>query len=364
MRSLLALAFVLGSLPLFGSDNVLSMAAGIDGVRDIVGSQLRQEEIEVSPPQLSDLKSLASSRRVSTIYSEAFQREISSGKDFRQSQLAATREVDKQIRAEIESILQEGQLTARRQKYLRSKFPSAANVFDDDFLRQLELSSAEITAVTEAIQPQLTAMLDELDNQRRQALEKGLAIAPEHSRIKYYHLLGALFISNVSSPSVPAHSVIAIVPESRPLLQLSKASALPIPKGLERTSSQNVSIINVLQKYSVLRTKDRSFNYDVQIDAELDEILRPDQRVAIVQGLHQQLLRDNLRFLIRPEVVKYVELPSESQARMQASIEESDLRIREIKSVAGKKIFSVGVAALPKGLRPQVSRLFEGVWTD
>jgi hypothetical protein len=108
--------------------------------------------------------------------------------------------------------------------------------------------------------------------------------------------------------------------------------------------------------------KDIEVNRDSQIRASLDEILTPEQRLAFVQLTYVHLLESDMFFILRPQVVKYLNMTEEQAASVKTAVEHWSETIKSTQKEQDWKIYDAGFAKLPASARKTTSELFADVW--
>ena len=353
----LALLASVSFVSLASSEDIVSRATGLEGVRQLILDKELRFEIEVSPNQVSQLEELLNSEPVRLAVRKTNEQGFA---DHRAASLAI-READKVVIAKLNEVLEANQIRAMRVLYLQRKFSTAFDVLQSELMHEIGASEGDVQRASAKVKPQFEVFEKEYGELVTKNATKLMLSLPESSRGKLIQLFGNEVFREANSMGKPNVAFVSVFASDRGVPLLGALRYVILPKACELTEDQNAQ----LQQVRIVGWKKLSEGASAVnqfVDTELERILPKDQQVAIVQYLHSFLLRKDFLTLARPEILKALNLAPELESEFKAAVAKIAKETDLFRKANEREIFNLAVSQLPPAQQEILVPLFEGVW--
>ncbi|MFN7893568.1 MAG: hypothetical protein ACK5OC_24990 [Pirellula sp.] len=318
-------------------ESVLSQAYGLGGLKLIVEDNELRERLGIDDEQLAEIRSTLIEKKI-------FTGVIGDGVA-----------VESRARKYLSKALTSDQRNLLRVDVVKRRFRTPLGVFQTSFLKEIGLDREIAIGIQDAMVAKYRAISDKLDKLRTEAINEAF---PPDVQSKIWKFAGKDFIVEDNGSN---WKDIAVVPELNNRRQLALIQTTPLPEKILLSQEQRQCLDELNKEAFVRSAKGIVFSED-EISEKLDAILSGAQRFAILQCTQQQILRVDLLMVLRPEVLKRLDLSEVSLVEARAELAESKRRIEEIEAIELAHEFKKLLLDLPLPARQVVTDLVNGVW--
>ena len=346
--------------------SVVSSADGWESALDLATNLRSQHDLKIQSDDLELIKKLIENVKSRQEFREYFASSAFGKEDFeiaKDKQLLVRLSMDKYVRAELENILDPNQRLLRRQTVLRKKFFFPSSVFEQTLLKEIGLDDVEGVKLLEIVENSIRQLFNSMEQLRKEEINLLLAHLPLETKAGFVSIFGENFLVGIKGRSNVTKRELQICQEDNATQQLRNTSLL-MPDVLGLSGTQFSELLKLKRKEAVRHAQNVSEDRSHLIDEELDQILTPQQRVAVLQAMHQELLKVNLQNLLRTEIGTFAGLSKGELVELRERWVEPAKTIEKTRKEGEKKIYDAGVQALPKIPRQRFEQLMEGVWND
>ena len=357
LRFSLALMASVSFVRLALGEDIVSRATGLEGVRQLILDKERSFDVEVSPTQVSRLEELLNSETVRLAVRKA------NGQGFGDQRAAssAIREADKVVIAKLNEVLEASQIRAMRVLYLQRKFRTAYDVLQSELMHQIGANEVDVQRASTKVKSQFEVFEKEYCDLVTKNATKIMLSLPEPARGKLSQLFGNEVFRGVNSADKPSVAFASVFASDSGVPLLSTLRHIVLPKACELTDDQHAQLEQVRLVGWTKRSEGASA-VNQFVDAELERILPKDQLIAVVQYLHSFLLRKDFLTLVRPEILKSLDLAPELESELKAAVAEIAKETDLFRKANERELFILAVSQLPPAQQEVLVPLFEGVW--
>lgn len=359
-----ALAAVSSSLRAQDEDDIVSHAQGFEALKKLVGNQDFRTDIEISPEQLGKLKQLLNSEKVKKaprgfarfgiVFPDNLSEDnVSEDKDFGSftSFTSSEENVDSIVATEIAKILHPSQIEAIRVRFLQKKLPFPSHALHSDRLAQIGLQRSEIDALLPRVRVLAKKIQKDCYDARRRSVATLLSSFPDESKTQFVKAFGTAYVPSSLVRGTFDASSIGIFKEDRglsPLYQFPNAR------------SEMRRIARRLRKESGFQNVDQR----EAVKEAVSELISPAQYNATFETMHLRRLEYDLRCILEPNVLRFLEIPNNLVAEIRKECDRLQGEIDELQMKLEVPMFKTLVLDSPKDTQDRLKQFYNGVWCE
>ncbi len=377
---LLTVFFFCASSDLF-AQSIVSRAMGFDAIQEIIRSESRQTELEISPDQLEGLARLLDSKEVKEARGESmFQRSMAvESEDVFEEDFGAPRNAPGKTKSEViasalPTLLEESQLQAMRVSKVRQILRFPLQALEDLYLLQIGMLHNDIRT----LKSNVTLTLPRADEERIRALRFSVVAAllskfPDASRTLFAQCFGRDYLPAPMPKDSFDESSIGLFTRDRgsEFLLLAAYVLSPKVKVLAPLGAEKLTEQQGLDCSKILREISSKFFVPVpgwdpnsKADQWVAQNLTTAQRNAVVLYNHLSKLEDDLKVFLEPKVYQYLQLPNDLEASIRRDCVQGQEDINAVRLQMELKVFKLAIDALPPKAQQTARQLYDNVWCD